>query len=66
MSIQEIEQAILNLSPEDLDVFSAWFAEYDAERWDRQFSSDASNGRLDRFIKTTPVFPDIDSCPKAP
>lgn len=45
--IQEIEDAIRQLPAEDLAAFRAWFAEFDAETWDRQFEQDAATGRLD-------------------
>lgn len=46
-TVQEIERAIQNLSPADLAAFRAWFAEFDAERWDRQLEEDVTAGRLD-------------------
>jgi hypothetical protein len=46
-SIQEIELAIRQLSPEELAAFRAWFAEFDASIWDRQFEEDVAAGRLD-------------------
>ena len=49
MTIQEIEQAIHKLSPEELAAFRRWFAEFDAEAWDRQFEKDVAAGRLDRL-----------------
>jgi hypothetical protein len=46
-------------------VFRSWFIEYDWKKWDREFETDASEGRLDdlaaealeehRRGKTTPV-----------
>ena len=45
-SIQEIEHAIRELSPEELATFRAWFAEFDAGVWDRQFEQDVAAGRL--------------------
>lgn len=50
MSISEIEQAITELSPEELAQFRAWFDEYYAEVWDRQIEDDVKAGRLDRLI----------------
>jgi hypothetical protein len=44
---REIEEAVRKLSPEDLDSFRTWFADFDAESWDRKFETDAKNGRLD-------------------
>ena len=48
-AIQRIEEAVRRLSAEDLAAFRQWFAEYDAEAWDRQFEQDVAAGRLDRF-----------------
>lgn len=45
--IEEIEDAVKDLSPEDLRAFRSWFAEFDAERWDRQIEEDVAAGRLD-------------------
>jgi hypothetical protein len=50
MSIDEIEAAILKLSPEELARFREWFDEYCAEVWDKQIETDAKAGRLDKFI----------------
>jgi len=50
MSITEIEQAITELSPEELARFRAWFDEYYAEVWDKQIEADAKSGRLDKLI----------------
>jgi hypothetical protein len=46
-TIREIEDAIRNLPNEELAVFRAWFAEFDAAAWDRQFEQDVADGRLD-------------------
>jgi hypothetical protein len=46
-TVHEIEDAIRKLPDEDLVALRAWFAEFDAEAWDRQFERDASEGRLD-------------------
>ena len=48
-SIQEIEQAIRQLSSEDLSAFRAWFIEFDASLWDRQLENDIAVGRLDEL-----------------
>jgi len=47
--VEELERVVSKLSPQELAEFRAWFAEYDAELWDRQLEKDASEGRLDRF-----------------
>ncbi len=46
-TIQEIEEAIRKLPDDNLAELRAWFAEFDAEVWDRQFERDVSEGRLD-------------------
>jgi hypothetical protein len=48
-SIQEIEKAVSSLSKEELKAFRAWFQEFDAEAWDRQFEADVKAGRLDKL-----------------
>ncbi|HEX2989606.1 MAG TPA: hypothetical protein VHO49_02950 [Anaerolineales bacterium] len=50
MSISEIEQAITELSPEELARFRAWFDEYYSEVWDKQIEDDVKAGRLDKLI----------------
>jgi hypothetical protein len=50
-NLQEIEQAVSQLSSEDLAAFRDWFAEFDAEIWDRQFEKDVAAGRLDQLAK---------------
>jgi hypothetical protein len=46
-SVNEIEEAILKLSDAELAAFRAWFAEFDAEAWDRAIENDIGSGRLD-------------------
>jgi hypothetical protein len=50
-NLQEIERAISQLSAEDLADFRVWFAEFDAEVWDRQFEEDVAAGRLDNLAQ---------------
>jgi hypothetical protein len=47
--VNEIEDAVLRLTPSELDAFRTWFAEFDASAWDRQIEDDAAAGRLDAF-----------------
>ena len=49
--VEEIEAAVKGLKDEDLARFRRWFAEFDAELWDRKIESDARAGRLDRFAE---------------
>jgi hypothetical protein len=46
-TVSEIEQAVRQLSEQDLAAFRAWFAEYDAQLWDEQFERDVAAGKLD-------------------
>jgi hypothetical protein len=48
-SIQEIEHAVRQLPPSELAAFRAWFAQFDAEVWDRQFEEDVAAGRLNHL-----------------
>ncbi|MEA5505912.1 hypothetical protein VB735_22900 [Halotia wernerae UHCC 0503] len=50
-TLQDIERAVSQLSSEELATFRAWFAEFDAEIWDRQFEEDVAAGRLDGLAK---------------
>jgi hypothetical protein len=50
-TVQDIENAIRQLSPEDLAAFRAWFAEFDAAVWDRQLEADVAAGRLDQLAE---------------
>lgn len=46
-TIQEIERAVADLSPDELSRFRAWFVEFDARAWDQQIEDDVAAGRLD-------------------
>jgi hypothetical protein len=46
-SVNEIEEAVLKLSAAELAAFRTWFAEFDAETWDRRIEDDVASGRLD-------------------
>lgn len=50
-NLSEIEQAVRQLSSEDLSAFRAWFTEFDAELWDRQFEADEAAGQLDALAE---------------
>jgi hypothetical protein len=47
--LNEVEAAVLGLTPAELEAFRAWFAEFDAAAWDRQMEDDVAAGRLDAF-----------------
>ena len=46
-NVPEIERAVRQLSSDELVKFRQWFAEFDAEQWDRQVERDVTSGRLD-------------------
>lgn len=46
-TVEELEAAVQRLSPDERAAFRAWFAEFDAQEWDRQLESDIAAGRLD-------------------
>ena len=48
--LEELEQRIRKLPPEDLAKFRAWFVEFDHVLWDRQIESDGKDGKLARLI----------------
>jgi hypothetical protein len=50
-NLQEIERSVSQLSAEELATFRVWFAEFDAEIWDRQFEKDVQAGRLNTLAE---------------
>jgi hypothetical protein len=46
-TVQELEEAVCRLSREEKAAFRAWYAQYDADEWDRQLEADVAAGRLD-------------------
>lgn len=52
-TVEELEAAVQKLSAEERAVFRAWFAEFDAQEWDRQLEADAAAGRLDWLVAET-------------
>jgi len=51
MSIQELEQAVTQLSVEELSEFAQWFSEFHHEEWDKQIVADSEAGRLNALIE---------------
>jgi hypothetical protein len=48
--VEQLEQRIENLPPQELAKFRAWFVEFDARVWDDQIEADAKVGKLDGLI----------------
>jgi hypothetical protein len=51
MTLNDLENAVAGLSSDELAKFRAWFAEFDAEEWDRQFEEDIEAGRLNALAE---------------
>ena len=49
--VNDLERQVKGLSADELAAFRRWFAEFDANAWDRQFESDAKGGRLDSLAE---------------
>ncbi len=45
--IEELENEIKQLSPEQLQEFREWYEKFDSDEWDKQIEADARNGNLD-------------------
>lgn len=51
MSVQDLKAEIAQLPPQELADLAAWFAEFQAQAWDRQIAQDAKAGRFDDLIQ---------------
>lgn len=49
--IEELEKAVAELPPDQLQRFRAWFAEFEAARFDQEIERGANAGRLDRLAE---------------
>ncbi|MBN8729509.1 MAG: hypothetical protein J0L64_03140 [Acidobacteria bacterium] len=48
--VEQIEQAIDSLTPEEFRSLAEWVRERDQELWDRQMDKDAAAGKLDALF----------------
>ncbi len=51
MSIQEIEKAVAQLPPQELDQLMERLEEIRQEQWDQQIARDSAAGRFDALIE---------------
>ncbi len=51
MSVQEIEKAVTQLPPEELDQLMERLEEMRQEQWDQQIARDFASGRFDEAIE---------------
>ncbi len=49
--VEELEEQIRQMSADELAAFRRWFAEFDAEVWDRQLERDIQAGKLDAMTE---------------
>ena len=49
--VEQIESQIKDLTSKELQSLRAWFAEYDAQIWDRQLEADVRAGKPDRLAE---------------
>jgi hypothetical protein len=47
--LEQIEQEVAALAPDELRDFRSWFWEFEAELWDREIERDAAEGKLDEL-----------------
>ena len=48
--LDQLEQRIQKLSPDELAKFRAWFIEFDHLIWDKQIEADAKAGKLKGLV----------------
>ena len=48
--VEDIQSAILALSPQDYARFRRWFTERNWESWDQEIQEDAASGKLDFLV----------------
>ncbi|MHC5727031.1 MAG: hypothetical protein ACYT04_37835 [Nostoc sp.] len=49
LTLEQIESAILQLSPDEYKKLIEWFADLDYERWDKQLEKDVADGKLEAY-----------------
>ena len=49
--VEEVEDQVRKLSGAELAEFRKWYAEFDAQAWDRQFEADVKAGKLDAMAE---------------
>jgi hypothetical protein len=49
--LENVEDQVRHLTTEELAAFRSWFAEFEADLWDRQLEEDARDGKLDSLAQ---------------
>ena len=50
-TVKDLENAVIQLTPEQYVAFRKWFEEYESNLWDSQIEADARAGKLDKFAQ---------------
>ena len=51
VTVEDIEKAVANLTPDEFAKFRDWFEAFDAARFDEKIERDAKSGKLDRLAE---------------
>ena len=62
MSVQELENAIRQLSQEEFAKLAQWIDEFRADQWDRQIEADVRAGRVDNALRQADADFDAGRC----
>jgi hypothetical protein len=50
-TLENVEQIVEQMSPDELARFRKWFVEFDSDAWDERIEADAAAGKLDALAK---------------
>lgn len=48
--VKDLENAVKQLSEDQLQSFREWFERFDAKKWDEEIKRDSESGRLDSLV----------------
>lgn len=51
LTLEQIESAILQLPPDELQQLVEWLADLDYQRWDKQLEKDIADGKLEALAQ---------------
>ncbi|MDZ8188605.1 MAG: hypothetical protein RMX96_27590 [Nostoc sp. ChiSLP02] len=51
MTLEQIEAAILKLTPDEFQKLLKWFSDLDNQRWDEQLEKDIKDGKLEELAQ---------------
>jgi hypothetical protein len=51
LTLEQIEAAILKLSPGEFEQLLEWFFDLDYQRWDEQLEKDVADGKLEELAQ---------------